>query len=161
MGIAQKADSYKAQKVSNCKESICDPFSHHMTIFQSSSSVWLLLSCWELEGWVKGERGDSLLKSQCSLPSFGTFSAGASHYSHNRLWKRGFRPVNSYRRQLHSFVFQANFIVCCWSPAAQAPGNEMSPFPSICSSLCFSCLSVMISLDRIGCFLVGIAPTIR
>lgn len=105
------------------------PFLHHMTIFQSSSSVWLLLSCWELEGWVKGERGDSLLKSLCSLPGFGTFSAGASHYSHNRLWKRGFRPVNSYRRQLHSFVLQATTsLSAALNPAAQAPVNEMSPF---------------------------------
>lgn len=118
LGNCPKAESYKAQKVGNCKESIGDPFSHHMTIFQSGSSVWLLLSRWELEGWVKGERGDSLLKSHCSLPSFGTFSAGASHYSHNRLWKRGFRPVNSYRRQLHSFVLQANFIVCCSEPCS-------------------------------------------
>lgn len=119
LGIAPNPESYKAQKVGNCKDSICNPFSHHMTVFQSSSSVWLLLSRWVLEGWVEGrERGDSLLKSQRSLPSLGTFSAGASHYSHNRLWKRGFRPVNSYGRQLHGFVLQANFIVCRSEPCS-------------------------------------------
>lgn len=98
LGVAQKAESYKAQKVGNSKVSVSDPFSHHMTIFQSSSSVWLLLSCWELEGGWREKRDASSLKSSCSLPSFATFSAGAPHYSHNRLWKRGFRPVNSYRR---------------------------------------------------------------
>lgn len=118
LGSVKKAELYKAQKVGNSKVSVSDPFSHHVAVFQSSSPVRLLFSRWEPEGWLKGERDDSLLKSSCSLPSFGTFSAGASHCSHNRLWKRGFRPVNSYRRQLHSFVLHAKFIVCCSEPCS-------------------------------------------
>lgn len=128
LGNCPKAESYKAQKVGNCKESIGDPFSHHMTI----SSLVLQYGCSSPAGNSRGGWRER------EVTAYWKATAPCLVLAHFLQVPRTIATIGSGREDSDlstatggnctALSYRLTSLSAALNPAAQAPVNEMSPF---------------------------------